>query len=172
MKRAFLVLGAESSGTRLMTRILINAGCYGNEHHDQTLDNKIPEHESLIVWRRSVPHRKKWPDLVGMVEKLEEFGFEITVFIMSRDWYSMARSQVNAPHVENATKAYENISNAYEYIFAAMTAMKYELVNYEALTQNSQVIESLLTRHNLPHPTRSMYIYDGNAKYYEAVNVA
>jgi LPS sulfotransferase NodH len=37
-KRAFLVLGPESSGTRLMTKLLMVAGCYGDDGHVQRLD--------------------------------------------------------------------------------------------------------------------------------------
>ena len=70
MKRAFLVLGAESSGTRLVTRLLIAAGCHGDGGHQQPFDKwqaaSSPfDGKDPIVWRRSYPWTEYhlWPNL-------------------------------------------------------------------------------------------------------------
>ena len=66
MKRAYLVLGAESSCTRFITKCLIKAGCSGttldwetHEPHPNGHAQKIvftDPTENCIVWRRSFPH--------------------------------------------------------------------------------------------------------------------
>ena len=97
---AYLVLGPESSGTRLMTRILIAAGCAGYDGHDQVFDTALPIADGRpIVWRRSVPHRREWPEIGWMLRLLCEQGYTPRIVVMARDWYAMARSQASAGHV-------------------------------------------------------------------------
>lgn len=171
-KRAFLVLGPESSGTRLMTGILIAAGCYGDSGHEQRLDSGIPDNEPLIVWRRSVPHRGQWPQLNVAFNLLERNGYEVTVLIMSRDWHSMAISQELAPHADDVDVAQENIRRAYIHIFQHIRSNRFEIVNYEALTQRpGGTIKYLCGRLGLPEPVNPPAIYDGNSRYYPDVTI-
>lgn len=170
INRAFLVLGPESSGTRLMTRLLITAGCYGDDGHKQRLDEHIPDNEPLIVWRRSVPHDGQYPDLAKMVKGLRAVGYVVTAVIMSRDWHAMAESQVNAPHTRSKKVAAANTRDAYRHIFAYLPyQVPYELVNYESLTRRPETaVKRLYERLGLDVPAGAWtYIYDGNAKYYE-----
>lgn len=169
-KRAFLVLGPESSGTRLMTRLLVAAGCFGDGGHEQRLDKAILDHP-LIAWRRSVPHRKQWPDVGGMIQQLQTHDYDVTVLVMSRDWHAMSLSQVAAPHVADVAAAHEHIQRAYCAIFDALctTQTPFEVVNYEALTQRPQeTVATLMQRLGLS-VQQEVRVYDGNARYYEAV---
>lgn len=169
MKRAFFVTGPESSGTRLMSSILIAAGCYGDDTHEQRLDHAIPENEPLLVWRRSVPHRGEWPNITGYLCDLQQAGYEVTTLIMSRDWHSMAISQEQAPHAADVDIAQRNIRDAYRHIFKYRIGV-FEIVNYEALTQRPEgTIRYLLCRLGLPEVGIVPAVYDGNLKYY--VNV-
>ena len=165
--RAFLVLGPVSSGTRLLTRLLIMAGCKGCDKHDQPFDEKLPADEPLIVWRRSVPHGAwRLPDIQDMRRRLKHRGYEATVIIMSRDWYPTASSIVKYHPPETMNEAYDSIQNAYRFIFASIDGLPYELVNYEALVLSADdVIQSLFGRLGLPSPG-DVDIYNGNEKYY------
>lgn len=61
MKQAYLVIGPEASGTKLLTACLIAMGAYGDAGNDQRLDEDMTPghtitHGGPIVLRRSVPH--------------------------------------------------------------------------------------------------------------------
>ena len=78
----YLVLGGVSSGTRLVTRLLIAAGITGSGDHQQELDKCIQPGLDRIVWRRSYPHGKpnsieRWPDATTMVKSAEEAGYQL-----------------------------------------------------------------------------------------------
>jgi hypothetical protein len=165
-KRAYLVLGPESSGTRLLTRILIAAGCYGDDGHEQRLDSAIPD-EPLLVWRRSLPHDKQWPDIAGLVGLLRLHGYAVTAIVSSRDWHAMALSQVQAPHAPDVSTALVQIQQAYLRIFAGLrsTATPFRVVNYEALVMRVETSIRLLEHLGLPAEAR-IEVHDGNAKHY------
>jgi len=170
-KRAFLVLGPESSGTRLMTCLLISAGCYGDDGHEQRLDHGLPVAEPLIVWRRSLPHRGEWPDLRAIIRNLKGAGYETTALVMSRDWHALVQSQLAAPHALDTETALAQIRQAYALIFYMLhvTDTPSEIVNLEALIQRpNEVAGHLMQRLGLPQPT-GVEIYDANAKYYSAL---
>lgn len=169
MKRAYLVLGPESSGTRLMTRLLIAAGCFGDSGHEQRLDDYGLEHAAkVIVWRRSLPHGGEWPLIPHMVEQLLMHDYEVTAVVMSRDWHSMIISQQQAPHAETVEEAVCNIRTAYGMIFAGLRGTPFEVVNYEALIQRPlDTFRYLAQRLGLPSvEAPGIYIYDGNERYY------
>ena len=96
--RAFVVLGAESSGTRLLTRILIASGCEGSAEHEQPWDKKLPYDQPLIVWRRSLPHSEKLPPIRWILRQLKDRGYETTIIITHVDKdtqdYSYIHSQI------------------------------------------------------------------------------
>lgn len=152
-----------------MTRLLIAAGCFGDDGHEQLLDEPSwppMERAPLIVWRRSVPHRGEWPHVPGYLQQMRDHGYETTVLIMSRDWHAMAISQEAAPHADSAEAALRNIRQAYRHIFRFPLG-PYEIVNYEALTQRpAGTVRYLFQRLGLPVPALIPDIYDGNAKYY------
>lgn len=170
MKRAYLVLGPESAGTRLMTRLLIAAGCFGDDGHDQRLDKDL-ELDSIIdcdlAWRRSFPYGvdHEWPDLPAIRERIHKAGYLATALVMSRDWHAMAISQQYTHTDGDIELALLNIKRAYREIFAGLGDTPYELVNYEALTQRPATVDYLFPRIGLPSPA-GVYIYDGNTRYY------
>lgn len=170
-KRAFLVLGPESSGTRLMTKLLMVAGCYGDDGHVQRLDRDPLPNVPRLVWRRSVPHGKQWPDLSAAIQRLQRGGYVVTVVVTSRDWHAMALSQIEQTHAPDVAGAIRNVQWAYHHIFRALylTHVPFEVVNYEALVSRPQAVTAqLMTRLGLPAPAE-VSIYDGNAKYYAEV---
>ncbi len=165
--RAFVVLGPVSSGTKLITKLLIKAGCKGSDKHNQPWDKKLPYDDELIVWRRSVPHRKwEMPAIRWMVTQLKDRGYETTAVITSRDWYPMAKSIVLNHPPDTLEAAYESIQAAYPYIFDHLGDTPYEMVSYEALVLNAEdVLEELFNRLGLLAP-KGVDIYNGNEKHY------
>ena len=170
MKRAFIVLGPESSGTRLTTRLLIAAGCEGGDGRAQVWDTHTPTAD-LIVWRRSVPHGGEWPDIGRMLVQLEWEGYAPFVVITIRDWLPTIRSQV-ANHPPGSEKeAIAHIREAYRQIFNAIGERPFDFANYDALVARPQAAaDALLKRIGLPS-VEGVPIFDGNAKHYEAVAV-
>lgn len=171
MKKAYLILGPERSGTRLMTRILIEAGCYGDDGHHQRLDHEIPTDTSPIVWRRSFPHRGHWTDFIKWLQSLQGGGYEtIYGLIVARDWFATAQSQVKIKLVPSLQVAYLNQRKAYGAIFAGLAAAQipFLLVSYEHLVQRpEQVVNRVLEAVRLP-PLEALptEIYDANGKWY------
>lgn len=167
MTRAYLVLGPESSGTRLVTRLLIGAGCYGDGDHEQRLDAEFPADGRTLVWRRSIPHNRQWPSIVDMAARLRSAGYQVTAVVTTRDWYPTIRSQVAAGHVVNDTEASSNLQRAYPYIFEALARWNIPFVvsPYEALTR-PEAVRRLLVMLGLP-PDIGEAVRDENAKWYE-----
>lgn len=194
-KRAFLVLGPESHGSHLVTDILINAGCIGHAgnhipwqpenkvlirgikkpwEHDlptdlQPWDKKPPTAENPIVWRRSLPHGKKWINIKAMIRDLRSRGYLSYVIVVTRDTYSGLQSQLKWSHVEDIEAGQANISKAYLHIFRHLfkTRVPFTVVNYEALALYPKAQDFLLEQLGLPQPERRWPIYDGNRKWHE-----
>lgn len=172
MKRAFLVLGPPASGTRMMTGLMISAGCWGDSGHEQRLDNNIPD-EELIVWRRSVPHGTGWPNLGALISELVCKSYNVTALVMSRDWFAMSQAQAKEPYAPlyapNKFTTLDNLQRSYREIFGTLrqTNIPFSIVNYETLVQRPHLaLSALLGQLNLPTPDR-VIVYDGNAKYYK-----
>lgn len=157
-------MGPESTGTRVLTQILISAGCAGDGGHEQRFDQHIPEPskvESDIVWRRSAPHfnSEEMPLLDEMNKKLG--GYSVEVLITSRSMYPTAMSQMrHRKSLDTLEKAYKRINRAYSHIFDQVTEYKFTVVTYEGLERNSGKICSYL---GVGDP--KVEIYDGNGKY-------
>ena len=168
-RRAYLVLGPESSGTRLMTRILIAGGCTGDDGHAQRWDAKLPEGVSPIVWRRSVPHGGYWPDVERCIAALKVRGYQVTVVVTMRDWWAVIRSQVAVGHVESEEQALTNLRNAYRLIFSGLLAhpVDYVVVGYEGLAQRSETVLAWLSKRLGLARVADVVIYNGNAKHTE-----
>lgn len=156
--KAILVVGGESTGTRLMTRILCGMGFYGDGDHAQRLDSVIPQYPS-IVWRRSVPHAGVFPPLNEMAEKLRGMGYEVSALVMTRDWHCTAKSQVAATHVKTEEQALANLRKAYAHIYEQLKDVPFMMVSYEALVLRPEKV----IWQALGLPT----VNDENEKWYE-----
>ena len=175
MKRAILVFGPESSGTRLMTSILMNAGCIGSSDHYQWWDeNDFEEGDDLVVWRRSFPHgrERRWPDVGAMALRLDKAGYRIQVLVMARDVHSMSSSQARQGYAESYQAAVKAIGSAYASIFEqscgglATLDNSPVVITYESLVQRPSEVQAWLAE-MLKLPARPyVRITDGNEKYY------
>ena len=167
-KKPFLVLGPESSGTRLVTKVLMECGCQGSDDHEQEWDQNPPTEQDPIVWRRSVPHRREWPHISKMVDPLGKNEYNIKIIITARDWHCMAISQVNAEHVPNMKVAYSNIKRAYATIFNQASSYEFFVMSYESLCAQPLVTTQwLATVLGLNVPESIFEIRSGNDKYYD-----
>lgn len=173
MKRAFVVLGPESSGTRLMTRLLMAAGCVGDGDHWQRWDELQPEEELIVIRRhRVLPSRvPPWATSDNLVLALQAIGYNVFAVIVTRDWHATACSQIAAPHAPDAHTALASMRNTWRNIFANLPAdVPFEVVSYESIVQRPrQTLSMLCQRVGLPPPAGLEAVQDGNEKWYREV---
>lgn len=190
---ACLVLGAESSGTHMVTELLISAGCIGHagDHVDwqidertlaedvfrpwesvaptdqQPWDRELPSDQSPIVWRRSIPHGGDWVDITGLIRVLEGRGYSVRTVVVTRDRHATIRSQLKWHHAATAAAAADSIDRATRHIFAHLQgcAPDFIQVAYESLVRDPGARESLLLSLGLEVPARLPPVRDANAKW-------
>ena len=182
MYKAYLVIGGESTGTRLMTRILMKAGCFGDAVHKQRLDTDLTEYVPSacpVVWRRSMPHSGLMPDVanefISPVVHCDLKESEICVLVMTRNWMCAAMSAVRAGHAHNIGQALANLEQAYLNIFHALDTfpdMPYHMVSYDFLIKGKVVYMNYLMGQLDLKLKGVVTIHDENDKYiWEALDV-
>lgn len=167
-KRAVLVLGAEGTGTRVVTRLLIAAGYAGDDGHTQRWDAELPTDEPLVVWRRSLPHGGQWPDVDRLVRQLVERGYDVTACVTSRDWAATVRSQIAAGHSATPAGALWQLRRAYITVASALHAadVPFVVASYESLSQHPEAAAELLLQLGVTPPATLPTFFDGNAKHF------
>jgi len=167
MYLAFVVVGAESTGTRLMTEILMHAGCDGDATHEQRFDNGFPPASKHIVFRRSFPHANITPDLTAILRDLRKAGYSPRVIVMTREIGATASSQLLARHCVTEWEALMRIQGAYRAIFEALCkeSVAYVIVAYEALTTSPKHTVANLFR-VLDFPV-GVIVKNENGKHYD-----
>lgn len=166
MKRCFIVTGSESSGTRLLTQIMINAGCTGDAGHSQKIDDETPTAD-LIVIRRSMPHSGKWINLFEIAERMKSLGYVIHYLIIIRDWHATASSQMKN-HVETYAQGLTNIKKAYRSIFGNIILGEdnFTIISYEAIVTQDKYINKFLENFELKLE-KEIELTNQNLKYYK-----
>ena len=165
-KRAFFIVGPESSGTRFIQRSFISAGCFSKEKWG--FSKRDGKHnfnvKGDIVFHRSLPHQKYWPDLAYLRLSMENSGFNVVPLLVIRDWHCTVLSQLHREMVESSEDAERNIRKAIQTV--ATHLMDFTLISYEVFCEQPQFREWLLVeRFGLKLSTEP--IYSGNTKYYE-----
>jgi LPS sulfotransferase NodH len=170
VKNAYLVTGPPSSGTRLMTRILIAAGCEGCGDHYQRFDDILPTAERVVV-RRHYPTERppKWAKDDNIITALQAKDYTVRVVIINRDWPCTIQSMLNAPHAGDEDEAYQWLRRSWRMIFEHMPAdVDFHIVSYEGLAQRpKETTATLLSQLGLNPQCEIEAIVDGNAKYHE-----
>lgn len=147
---AFIVAGPESSGTRLLARVFLAAGCRGCAEHEQPFDAQLPP-ASLgdpIVWRRSVPHNVDLkPDLLSMRNQLQTAGYRVRLVIVSRDWRCAAHSQAKRGLASSYEHAIGRIREATSHLLVQAIAgfEDYLIVSYDNLVEHPREVLAWLT---------------------------
>ncbi len=167
--KAFLVMGPESSGTRMLTGSLIMAGAYGQDTHQQDLDDlRFEDRDDIIVLRRSIPHANKKPDLAGIYTLMSNAGYKVFPIYISRlDEYT-AKSQILNGHSEVPSEAYQKIREAEAHAIESFLRIGVQLIrlSYEAFIEDRQIREDFFYLLGMPYPEDMKY-YDANQKYRE-----
>ncbi len=174
-KYGYLVYGGESSGCRWLTRLFIAAGCVGDGDHYQRMNDQQTRQELLdssnhIVWRHSVPEAFEWPEAASHVKLLEESGRSVRAFIIVRDWWPMANSQVANRHVDNMAAAFDNLKRAYRVTLDSLhqCGCDYSMVTYESFVLHpDEAVRTLMYMAGLPMPVDYEKPLDQNAKWYD-----
>lgn len=159
-----LVLGAESSGNRLMTRLLVEMGCDGI--YTPPYNDVHPSHAKPFVWLRSIPYAQDIPDLPALVRSAPTD--DINAVVMIRDWLPMISSQIASGHAPNEQAATHRSRHALAYIFGFLldADIPYTLVTYEGLISRPiQICRYLADRLGLSMP-ETLSIYDADAKWW------
>ena len=168
MKKAFFVIGPESSGTRMMTRAFIKCGAYGSGGHLQKLDEEgFKGGHEMIVFRRSVPHGKFMPNLVRLIGRMSKNEYEIIPIVILRDKDACAASQVKNKHAKSLEEARSSIEEAVSHIYAELSSAGQHpvIIHYEPFVANPAVREAFFNSIGLKVP--DMEFYDGNEQYKE-----
>lgn len=180
-----LVLGAESSGTRLLTRLLINYGFVGSDDHVQPHDSALPiADEKSIVWRRSFPHDGTMPSVRRLNSKSRKAGYEPKAIVLVRDFFALRESQ-QSRYGYSDEQVQSNLSGFFAQVFVDLTSLgiPFIVIPYEALVQRpastmSRIITWLYGGRRVDVPLRDLnldlvnktmfsdeLIEDGNAQY-------
>ncbi|HEV7898719.1 MAG TPA: hypothetical protein VGP31_12835 [Planosporangium sp.] len=164
MTRGFLLVGPESSGTKLTAELLRRAGCRSVEivGGDDGPELPLDGHPPLV--RRSFPHGADWLTVTQLVALLG--AEDVQVVVTTRDWFTMVDSQVARGLATDRETALANVRRAYRDIFTGICelGLPYLLSSYEALTSQPRYAERLLRTLGLP--PASVECYEANAKWY------
>jgi len=168
--RAFFVLGCESSGTRMMTQLLIDNGCYGQANDMQVLDHdlRVAEGKDMVI-RRSVPHGGDLtPPINHICHSLEMLGYSVMPVVMVRQWGCQIISQTNAGHVKDWNQGMDQSRLAMEHIMEEIAGLPWFLVSYDALAARPKEYGEriLYTIMHITNPKGLEKVRDANAKYY------
>lgn len=169
MKRAFFVLGPESSGTRMMARALVLSGC----HEEDALDNVVTypgpiegvldDTPDLMVFHRSLPHQWVWVDLRAHFHSFTQNCYDVTPILMVRDFNATVQSQLKRGFVQSEADAEYNICKALWLV--SSTFPRFIPVTYEAFCGNID-FRRWLFEEKLELPMTTIQIYEANGQYY------
>ncbi len=166
MKQAYFIIGPESSGTRMITKAFVTAGCYGDFKHKQRLDNlKFNDTPDRIVIRRSLPHGTKWPAIADLITLMNRSGYQVTPILILRDKDATAASQLRHAHERDGTEAKTNIAFSIDYTYKELIKVSTLplVICYEPFVRYPEVREMFFKSLDLPMP--KMEFFDANEKY-------
>lgn len=172
MKRAFLVMGAVSSGTRMLVRLLMAAGCDGDGSidHNQRWDTERPEGD-LIVFRRHVPTRRRppWAQHPNAIKALQLLGYDVHAVIIVRDWFPTVQSALAAGHRQSIPAVESMNREVWRLMFRDLPdGVPFTVTTYESLVQRPErAVPALMAQLGLELQGEIEPLFDGNAKHYE-----
>ena len=138
------VIGGESCGTRLMSKLLAKANC-------EVLHRSFPYEGSVL---------RHWPD--EPVRAWEPNAY----VVMTRDWWAAAQSQVREGHVPDEETAFGNLQEASCRIAALVHGAQWRSINYESLARHPQVVFANLCGWLGIPPVAVDEIFDANERYF------
>ncbi len=175
MKRAYIVTGAESTGTKLITQLLVGAGCSGDGGNIQWVLEALrlgnPFDCEPVVLRLSMPHGLDDPDLASILWHFKCLGYAPKVIVTTRDWWATTEAHLdnnthgfNRIHSEHKKmKAYLSIFNALEFTHIPFMIAPYESIVARPAMACKRIVEWCglsITEDKIPD------VFDANAKRY------
>lgn len=131
-KKCYIVCGPESSGNRLMTSILVRAGCWGEGSTNQPRLEDVPDVEKAVV----IIHH----NLASSFAKLNERGFDVMAIMLVREWTANIESLINRGFDQDRMAAERRIlttlaSNLFDALCynVPMVVTTYESINHDSL---------------------------------------
>lgn len=177
-KRAFVVMGVPSSGTRLMARLLVAAGCHSDKpdaqpfEHNDFWEGEKPTQELIIVRRHVAIGRSPfWAKDENIITALRMESYDVFGIVMSRCQIIIEQSMIAAPHTDTLDKARGQVQFCWQNILRNIPMdCPFDVVQYESLVKHPrQYLDLLGARWGLTFPDEVECITDGNEKYWEAL---
>lgn len=177
MKKALLVFGPESSGTRMLTECFVKAGYSGSYDHHQPFDDygfspytkkkEFVDKPDKFILRRSFPHNKHKPDVLKIIDDLVGYGYEeINVLIIIRNVWFTIQSQLRNRHVKSKEESGRNIAESIcEFIdILNDIGVRFMAVDYQKFVKFDGYREEVFNFVGEDFP-EDMTIVNGNEKY-------
>jgi len=165
-KRAFLVTGGESTGTRMLVRAftLLDIPEFVFPRDFDWPYGHINWLQYDTVLHCGMPLGGTWLNLWEVSKRLRHEGYTVHPLVMTRDWLATARSQVLRGFVNSKSVAFENLRAAYRQI--AQQAHGYMMVSYEQFCLEPEYRKRLFAMYQLPDSP--IDIHYGNRQHYES----
>jgi hypothetical protein len=145
----------------------MSLGYEGDHGHGQPWDSQeFRTYPDKIVFRQSVPHGGRWPDIVGVVQKLQQANYTVHPVFTWRDPVCMAHSQKAASHVNDKNEALDNIARAIVHCDTAYAELDWTplVVKYENFVASEGFRRSLHELFSSIYFTQ-FGVYDANNKW-------
>lgn len=167
--KAFVILAPPNSGSRLLTRYLIESGCLGEAGYTQVFDIEVPDSNQHIVWKtHSIKDGTGTIPLTKILQIIVRLGYEPVVILLNRDIHACALGQVKRGYggiYENSLKTLQDWY-AEAYSFLKKKTIDWMVVSYEAIVASKEeYLEKVFSSYNLKKPT-NFYIEDCNEKHF------
>ena len=124
-KTGIIIIGPESSGTKLLTRLFMEQGYSGDDTDNQSYDTVNPTYKK-VVWRRSLPHGKIWYNVPDLVRKLDCLEYNVKVVGIIREMSATCQSQIRHGHVRDMEEAMRNYKQSLLYLKDVDYMLTYE----------------------------------------------
>jgi FkbM family methyltransferase len=172
--KAFIILAPENSGSRMLTRYMVETGCIGETGFTQKFDTELPAPESNIVWKtHNVGTVVGTVEIKSAITKAIKAGYEPVVLLLFRDPHALASGQVQRGFQTDFSEALALAYSWYVDAFAILKKQKipWHILSYESmLSYNQDYLKMILSGYELVHPT-SFYISDQNQKYFRSTQM-
>ena len=164
-KVAYFVVHPESSGGRMMTEVLVRAGVWGQHTHRQEMDDmNFKDRPDRIVFRRSLPHSRIWPNLKAIIDGLIKEGYEVVPIVIIREKYPCARSQIQRSHVGSIEEAYDHMNHAAGLILWSLYPYTPVVISYERFVTSLDYRRQFGKAVGIDLP-KDMVFFNANTKY-------
>ncbi len=169
-KVAFLVVGPVSTGTRIITKLFVTAGCAGEYGHEQAFTVGPLPNTGPIVWRGHSDGAGF--SLNHMIRKVKAYGYTPYVIVTQRD-FMCSRESMTGPHADAKTTGKfrtpeECVLQAYESIWSTIssTGVQFCIVSHDALAGWPVAACKMLSAHIGLKFDPSILLREANNKYY------